>query len=173
MVGHGGSSAGSYLADPTSPIPSHCASIVVTSTLTVNWYVCSSEQGHWICVYNAWYNYAISSYMYTDKPVERSVFSVDVLICSAQQVQWVCVYGARHYEYRLCKHWEHVHRKCDTGDIDPGEWFLILPMSLSLSNITQKVMNGFRWNFMEGPRMVKGTIEWLNFGSDMDHHVDC
>ena len=31
MVGHGGSSAGSYLADPTSPIPSHCASIVATS----------------------------------------------------------------------------------------------------------------------------------------------
>ena len=37
MVGHGGSSAGSYLADPTSPIPSHCVSIVVTSTLRVNW----------------------------------------------------------------------------------------------------------------------------------------
>ena len=36
MVGHGGSSAGSYLADPTSPIPSHCASIVATSTLRVN-----------------------------------------------------------------------------------------------------------------------------------------
>ena len=35
MVGHGGSSAGSYLADPTSPIPSHCASIVVTSTIRV------------------------------------------------------------------------------------------------------------------------------------------
>ena len=35
MVGHGGSSAGSYLADPTSPILSHCASIVVTSTLRV------------------------------------------------------------------------------------------------------------------------------------------
>ena len=35
MVGHGGSSAGSYLADPTFPIPSHCASIVVTSTLRV------------------------------------------------------------------------------------------------------------------------------------------
>ena len=33
MVGHGGSSDGSYLADPTSPI--HCASIVVTSTLRV------------------------------------------------------------------------------------------------------------------------------------------
>ena len=32
----GGSSAGSYLADPTSPIPSHCASIVVTSTLRNN-----------------------------------------------------------------------------------------------------------------------------------------
>ena len=36
MVGHGGSSTGSYLADPTSPIPSHCASIVATSTLRVN-----------------------------------------------------------------------------------------------------------------------------------------
>ena len=36
MVGYGGSSAGSYLADPTSPIPSHCASIVVTSTLRGN-----------------------------------------------------------------------------------------------------------------------------------------
>ena len=36
MVGHGGSTAGSYLADPTSPIPSHCASIVVTSTVRVN-----------------------------------------------------------------------------------------------------------------------------------------
>ena len=38
MVGHEGSSAGSYLADPTSPIPSHCASIVATSTLRVNHY---------------------------------------------------------------------------------------------------------------------------------------
>ena len=36
MVGHGGSSAGSYLADPTSPIPSHCASIVATSIVSVN-----------------------------------------------------------------------------------------------------------------------------------------
>ena len=36
MVGHGRSSASSYLADPTSPIPSHCAAIVVTSTLRVN-----------------------------------------------------------------------------------------------------------------------------------------
>ena len=35
MVGHGGGSAGSYLADPTSSISSHCASIVVTSTLRV------------------------------------------------------------------------------------------------------------------------------------------
>ena len=33
--GMGGSSAGSYLADPTSPIPSHCALTVVTSTLRV------------------------------------------------------------------------------------------------------------------------------------------
>ena len=36
MVGHGGNSAGSYLADPTTSIPSHCASIAVTSTLRIN-----------------------------------------------------------------------------------------------------------------------------------------
>ena len=36
MVEHGGSSADSYLADPTSSIPSHCASIVATSTVRVN-----------------------------------------------------------------------------------------------------------------------------------------
>ena len=42
MVGHGGSSAGSYLTDPTSPIPSHCTSIVATSTLRVN---CFPSQG--------------------------------------------------------------------------------------------------------------------------------
>ena len=41
MVGHGGSSASSYLADPTSPIPSHCASIVATSTVRVNQQRCS------------------------------------------------------------------------------------------------------------------------------------
>ena len=39
--GHGGNSAGSYLANATSPIPSHCTSIVVTSTVRVNfWNLC-------------------------------------------------------------------------------------------------------------------------------------
>ena len=49
MLGHGGSSAGSYLADPTSSMPLHCAVIilfqgvavhqfVVTSTVRVNLY---------------------------------------------------------------------------------------------------------------------------------------
>ena len=53
MLGHGGSSAGSYLADPTSPIPSHCTviivfqkcrsvSIVVTGTVRVN-----QRKEHW------------------------------------------------------------------------------------------------------------------------------
>ena len=49
MVGHGGSSDGSYLADPTSPIPSNCASIVATSTLRVNLIIrqAFSVHGHW------------------------------------------------------------------------------------------------------------------------------
>ena len=46
MVGHRGSSAGSYLADPASPIPSYCASIVATSTLRVNTICTHLEAGH-------------------------------------------------------------------------------------------------------------------------------
>ena len=54
----GGSSAGSYLADPTSPIPSHCASIVVTSTVRVN--TQSLLHTHnWYSIYRAF------SYIYT------------------------------------------------------------------------------------------------------------
>ena len=45
MAGHGGSSAGSYLADPTSPIPSHCASVVTTSTVRVNSICCVVLRG--------------------------------------------------------------------------------------------------------------------------------
>ena len=56
MVGHGGSSASSYLADPTSPIPSHCASIIATGTLIANMYSRSFQNVflidiHWISHY--------------------------------------------------------------------------------------------------------------------------
>ena len=62
MVGHGGSSAGSYLADPTSPIPSHCAviilfkkcpsaSIVVTSTLRVKGHLHTSSLSFFFYIY--------------------------------------------------------------------------------------------------------------------------
>ena len=36
MVWHEGSSAGSYLADPTSPIPSHCAVIILFKSVLVH-----------------------------------------------------------------------------------------------------------------------------------------
>ena len=36
MLGHGGSSAGVYLADPTSPIPLHCAVIILFQSVTVH-----------------------------------------------------------------------------------------------------------------------------------------
>ena len=49
MVGHGGSSAGSHLADPTSPIPSHCASIVATSTLRVKTLFLIEEMSEVMC----------------------------------------------------------------------------------------------------------------------------
>ena len=52
MVGHGGSSAGSYLADPTSPIPSHCASLVVTTTVRVNAYPYKTHEEDEMAMYN-------------------------------------------------------------------------------------------------------------------------
>ena len=36
MLGHGGSSASSYLADPTSPIPSHCAVMILFKSVPVH-----------------------------------------------------------------------------------------------------------------------------------------
>ena len=36
MVGHGGSSAGSYLANPASPIPFHCAVIILFKSVPVH-----------------------------------------------------------------------------------------------------------------------------------------
>ena len=54
MVGHRGSSAGSYLADPISAIPSHCASIVVTSTLRVK--VISHEHTRKFAIYDDVFN---------------------------------------------------------------------------------------------------------------------
>ena len=44
MVGHGGSSAGSYLADPTSPIPSHYAVIILFKSVPVH-------QLSWLALY--------------------------------------------------------------------------------------------------------------------------
>ena len=61
MVGHGGSSAGSYLANPTSPIPPHCASIVVTSTLRVN----ESSQ----TVTKGFFSLSLSSFSITKKRI--------------------------------------------------------------------------------------------------------
>ena len=36
MVGHGEGSVGSYLADPTSPIPSQCALIILLKSVPVH-----------------------------------------------------------------------------------------------------------------------------------------
>ena len=44
MLGHGGSSAGSYLADPTSPIPSHCTVIILFQSVAVH-------QLSWLALY--------------------------------------------------------------------------------------------------------------------------
>ena len=42
---------------------------------------------------------------------------------------------------------------------------------MSVSNCTQKVMNGLQLNSMEGSEVVKAR--WLNFCGNPDHHADC
>ena len=43
--------------------------------------------------------------------------------------------------------------------------FVCLSVCLSVDNITQKVINGLGWNFMEGA--LGSTMKnWLNFGGD-------
>ena len=72
MVGHGGSSAGSYLADPTSPIPSHCVVIILFKCVAVHqsswlalkvlmiddWNGVSNKaaQGLSLCVVSGWFD---------------------------------------------------------------------------------------------------------------------
>ena len=53
MLGHGGSSAGSYLADPTSPIPSHCAVIILFQSVAVHqlsWLALQELNSMFICI---------------------------------------------------------------------------------------------------------------------------
>ena len=64
MVEYGGSSAGSYLADPTSPIPSHCAPIVVTSTVRVNNLVYDSSDQTYVTYDFHWFDTQQFVYFY-------------------------------------------------------------------------------------------------------------
>ena len=102
MVGHGGSSAGLYLVDPTSPTPSHCASIVVTSTARVNTSVCFSRVCYLLLLLTSSGVLASSLVMavlrYFDYPTTAS-FTVDyrrnatfpsITVCNNNQVN-VCV----------------------------------------------------------------------------------
>ena len=77
MVRHGGSSAGSYLADPTSPIPSHCASIVVTSTLTVK----HSTQKLPLCIWIIAYKFPFPFPGFVETPThQQTVRSVQMAV---------------------------------------------------------------------------------------------
>ena len=78
MVGHGGSSAGSYLADPSSPIPSHCASIVATSTVRVN-YLMKKGTTVYECIAQTW---SIALYKMKEEQSYREVSSIIVAMKS-------------------------------------------------------------------------------------------
>ena len=148
MVGHGGSSASSYLADPTSPIPSHCASIVATSSLRLNNFY---QQGvinetmfasllH-LCQYNhvtlIWNSMRCTIYIYLN-------------MCDADQTR----------NYIICNH-KGMHQipiECYLqGDyvFNSNLVFVCLSVCLFVSNITQQVMNRLWWKFMEGFGVVK------------------
>ena len=73
MVGHGGSSAGSYLADPTSSIPSYCASIVATSTLRVKY--CGVTEGKSLWRLNCTYIALLTTIKVTASLYETTLYS--------------------------------------------------------------------------------------------------
>ena len=54
MVGHGGSSAGLYLANPTSPIPSHWTVLILFKSVPVHQLSWLALQVTWLCVTSAW-----------------------------------------------------------------------------------------------------------------------
>ena len=78
MVGHGGSSAGSYLTDPTSPIPSHCALIVATSTLRVKAILCSRFEN----IGNTCYMNSILQSVYCLEPFKADLERLEKLTIS-------------------------------------------------------------------------------------------
>ena len=114
MVGHGGSSTGSYLADPTSPIPSHCASIVVISTLIVNFWICvcvvnrvftlqgiSAAQGCDVCVHSFLLQRAPSVVQHLQPAIQKALCDPQPSVTAAApdvytqpvplgMIKWVC-----------------------------------------------------------------------------------
>ena len=92
--GMGGSSAGSYLANPTSPIPSHCASIVAASTVRVNHHKSSipkSDQvfvGMWIIDHAG--NRSILWYAHENVAVQERI----ILLGNHFSVKYLLTYGA-------------------------------------------------------------------------------
>ena len=104
MVGHGGSSACSYLADPTSPIPSHCASIVATSTLRVKTLLSCCWWTHYLTVIHP------SSWLLSVSP-KRGFAVLDSLTHTEVLLYWT--------------HWP-TQRFCYIGSTDPHTGFAIL-----------------------------------------------
>ena len=105
MVRHVGSSASLYLADPTSPIPSHCASIVTTSTLRANTCISTLQEAHTIFLYYSFtllfftaevnWNFQLLDYQYiptfcylTLKSVSHSNWCTGTLLNRITTAQW-------------------------------------------------------------------------------------
>ena len=104
MVGHGGSTAGSYLANPTSPIPSHCySSLAITNNVFSDHlvllsryisqfpcYLSSESCKHVICNHNTsqnsvflWFQLSATPYSHTPSWSTQDMYlSTDELVIS-------------------------------------------------------------------------------------------
>ena len=77
MVWHGGSSAGSYLTDPTSPIPSHCAAIVLFRSAPVH-------QLSWLALYYITIIYCLCS------QIKSAVFCLEACMAMLKCIWETC-----------------------------------------------------------------------------------
>ena len=91
MLGHGGSSAGSYLADPTSPIPSHCAVIILFQSVAVHQlsWLALQELNKWNSFVQTW-----SSFLPACK---YNSFAVAIVVNFTTLIPKLSVYQTQNY----------------------------------------------------------------------------
>ena len=179
MVGHGGSSAGSYLTDPTSPISSHCAVIILFKSVPVHqlsWLALVRERVKTVfCVLrmplSSSTNQSLSSsdtqLAFLLALTDNQISNGDKLFCLQQENrsredEKDCVLQV------LCRDFLPLPRRL---------CFLIALVCLFVCLFVchRHFSKRYEWILMRFTGELGNDTRniWLNFGGDPNHHADC